>query len=282
MKFLTYWSESKKMLQLTELKLLFIDSMKTFGKSLVLITKYFWWLIVLVAGQAYCAHLLESPTKITWADTFNQLANMFNKIASLPFAASIIAAALLFCLIVLFIVAFFVYMSPLMMLIFTSYLTTRPTAETKNFTYYRKHLKMFWGCLIIFMSVVTIFIIIRQITSLDINLLTIMLTPFLLPADPCLFSFFDSDRKIIVSIKRGFSLTFYFLPLYLVLCIPVSMYYLLRFFIQQFAMRYQLTTSPVIQVFDIILALIVILASASISATVYAKIKNRYPEFLNV
>ena len=250
------------MLRCPELKLLILDSIKTFGKSLILVIKYFWWLVIAEAWFYYHTYLLPPASKNVWASLFSKITTNLS-------------------LFIITLALFLLGLSFLAIMPFIMCLTARQTTETKNFTYYRKYLNRFLGYLKMFIASVIVVILFSHKTNLNNNILTLILLPFYSALDMSLFFFFDSNRKFIASIIRGFYLIFYFLPLCIILRIPQIIYYLLKAALNQ---KQFLTLSPFLNsntaaVLSSILLIILSLISASISATLYAKIKDKYPNF---
>ncbi len=273
MRFLTYWSASVNMLRWMKLKILIRDSIRTFGKSFFLICKYFWWLIALNIGLNLYFHdgLSCPPQKTAEYSTLNAIMNIISHHGFI-FNFIFFNICIWLCLFIFF---------PIVLMPFVCSLTTRSTVETKNFSYYLKYANRFWIYFMYMMSVITATLVLKYYTHINLNLIYLMLVPLLLSLDFGVFFFLDSkEQKIIASIKHGFLLIFYFFPLCVILYTPIIVNYLLtafvnrqQFFITQLFFR-QLTVVVLENLFYLILVLIY-LASA---ATLYTKIRNKYPE----
>lgn len=258
MKFLIYWNESIKMLRCPELKLLILDSIKTFGKSLILVIKYFWWLVIPEAWFYYHTYLLPPASKDCWAALFKIITN-FNLVS-----------------LIVFIIIVLPYLSFIYMIYFIISLSTRPTTEVKNFVYYLEYLNRFWGYLIMSIFSCIMFLLLQHYTNLGLHTLSLILMPYFLSIDMSTYFFFDSNRKLIASILRGFSLVFYFLPICIVSKIPQIIFCILAIF---FSPQNTSTKTHAAAVLYAVLILTSSLIWASISATLYAKIKDKYPKF---
>jgi hypothetical protein len=279
MRFLMYWHESIKFLRWPEFKELLLDSIRTFGKSLILITKFFWWLVILGIGSTYFSKFLLSIKQSFWANIFDILVKNFY------YLDGIIALIRFVFLIVYFFCVCFPYFCFPSIVIFVMYLTTRQTTEPKNFSYYLKHLNSLW---LIFATLMSTILILVSITLIlkhyklnhNINVLCLILTPYFLSVDMGIFFFFDSNRKFIASIKKGFSFVFYFFPLCIVFQTPIIISWVFRIFLnQQHILKlYPFLNSSFIATSESFLSYILCLVSLSASATLYVKIKDKYPE----
>lgn len=265
MRFLMYWHESIKMLRWTELKALVLDSIKTFVKSLILITKYFWWLPILGIGSEYFSKFLLLYKQSAWLDIYNFL-NHNLYFLGFPIIFLVYIASY-FCIILPIL---FIWITLSLVL----YLTTRFTNETKDFSYYLKYSNNVWILFPIITLSSMVAILIYDKTSIAV--LKLMPRLYFSFVDISVFFFFDSNRKIITSISRGFYFVFYFLPVLIVVQSPLIVSDLLRLFLEQPQI---LKAHPYLEIaFTTIAWLISSLISLSISATLYAKIKDKYPD----
>lgn len=267
------------MLHWVEFKPFLIDSIKTIGKSLVLVFKYYWWLPVIFVWSEYKIYLDISIKKTSWSSLF---ASIFTNIANAQNFMTILGQAAIIILLLCFIVCFIFFFAKWF---FILYLTTRSTDETKERSYYRNYSNKYWKSffsLFILISILFILISILMNIYCKFKILTLLLAPFFWVLDFGIFFFLDSNQALIGALKKGLRLVFYFLPLCIVIQIPMIIYNLLSIFLdkkEMFAL-YPLLKSPGVAFLSALSFWVLLpIIALSFSATLYAKIKERYPAF---
>jgi hypothetical protein len=260
------WKKSLEFFKPESLKLFFLVNLNNTKRSVGIILKKFWWIIIL----AFVPPVIIIP--------------FFLKKAVISPTGQVVSLSFLDSLIVTFSVLVGIIFSALCIYLF--YLIVRPSTESKDYRYLKKHLSRIFGFLFIMILAMLSFTFFIYFSISSINyfemsfFVKIFYLLFVSVFSFAAFFFIDSKKSFkspFLAIFRAFKLVIHFFPVFLFLNF-IS--FLLMFFISVLFIPVYGFIGSFITLIFIFLSLIISIFNLSLFVNYYTMIRHKHYDLL--